>query len=284
MDKDRHRKRSHHQNYRQALLGNPQHRGSTTGGSDKLLDYRTVSSDYADRPSHSFTPRSSSATGALSFSDYEYAPAGQYSPQQTHGPPSAYQVDEGQLSRRSDYDSPYLTSLNYDINQESQALPRSRENITNLSDPRHRQSVPIEGLSNQFDSQSYYGLGQLPPSNSLGTQVPASFQPSSAYAAAGDLGQVGFQPAFSDPNFIQSPSYGAQQPQIRSQPQMQSSETNSERHANRLRLIKQTNSHSLHGRLLEARASLLKLTQWLLDNIEPLGESGKLAKDASNIC
>lgn len=47
------------------------------------------------------------------------------------------------------------------------------------------------------------------------------------------------------------------------------------------RLIKQTNTHSIHGRLVEARTSLLALSRWLLQNLELLGEQDQNYQSAS---
>ncbi|KAL9124554.1 MAG: hypothetical protein Q9217_006125 [Psora testacea] len=227
-------------------------------------------------PGHPSTTAPSVPSSAITqdIGGYGYPHGQQFQPQQTPGGAFSYQAGYQQHPQRAQQNPQYPHQAMYALPQQPQLQHQSPFNT--LPPYQQRQTTAVEVLSTQFGGQQYYNNGEVPTASaSISYQTPA-FQQTAHYSLPEDLGRSTLTSGYPvvDPHFSQasaSEPTGQQQQQRQQRQQRQQGQSITTADAAYQQLLRQTNTLITQSRLIEARQSLLQLSAWLLNNIEPLG-------------
>ena len=282
MERDRHsRRRSYQAQHRPALGGNLQYRSSTSLGVEDTRGRRTSSSAYPIRQSQLLPPQDPSTTTAISdtingqsIGDYGWSQTSPYSSQLTHELSADYTTNDLQLSHRDVPDPIYARQVAYGSDQLSRGNVGSRQTLRTASTYQTLPPTSSGYLSTQLENQSYHGLGHDPISDTFGTHTTTSYNQSLPYAYSEQHEPQTLTPIYTEPTYLQNSGYtNEHQLQQTDYGRLESQQkTTQDDFAPYDRLLRKTNSHTLEGRLVDARSSLLRLSRGLLENSERLGK------------
>ena len=285
MDRNRHSRQFYNQfNHRGALGESRHHRDSTFQEVDSSERDR-IRSSSSTRTSQSGQIRDSrtrrSASSALSVQDPsqpDYAPAPPISSQRLQSPLGSSQFEHPQLSFRNGRNSVSSSQLGY-----GSAAPSFTFNIS-TGYPSVQPTTP-DNLSNQFEGQLYYGSGTFQPPGPMGLQGVSSQGQALPQVNLDDFQRHGEISGFDGGVSYQASDFAILPPQFDTNQQQSSPPVDArDRYGVYEQLLRRTNTHTLAGRLREARVTLLELATWLTDNVEPLGKSKFQLGNSSNIC
>ena len=257
MDDEEQRRRQ----YRQAFHEPTRTGGSVTSGAGDLRGRPSTNS--ANRARHA--QPIPNTTSLPNVEGYGYATAQQYQSQQAQGQAFAYQTPFPQNPQRSQQYPQYPQQMFYAMPQHAHG---QNQHPTALGDPlpyQQRQSTAVEVLSTHFGGQNYYNTNESQAPATANLYPGASFQQSVQYQPSTELSQPPLISDFTptDSNLV-SPASDF--------PQRQQSQSTPDTLAALGQLLRQANSLTTQGRLLEARQPLLTMSQRLVDNVESLGK------------
>ena len=199
---------------------------------------------------------------------FGYAQGQQYATPQMQGNTLQYQGDYSQDPQRQQQYPQYASQLMYSVPQQVQ--PQSPYDTVPQFQPR--QSAAIEVLSTQFGVPQYYNPGEATsapgPATIAQQYAPSQFQHPIQYQPSASQGRSSLQPTyptgmadFSQPS---APDVEQQNPEATKYDQAYSQYQEA---------LKQTFENTRAGRLEEAGASLLEISEWLLGHAAELGMS-----------
>ena len=193
-------------------------------------------------------------------STYMNAQALPNSPPHAHGPPSQYQMGNTDFQKRSGQISQQRFQGAFDNNQRSTVQAQDNYSRKPTQKPRTQHFIPNQDLPVEYADPLQHTFNDS--FSNLTTSSNAFMVSPGIIAPAG-------QSAL--PNESRQPrvEVGGQH-QAQNQIHQPSNPSNAFAEYNRL--IKQTNTHSINSRLMEARSSLSRLSRWLMQNLEPLGK------------
>ena len=211
------------------------------------------------------------AGGSHELAGFGYAPAQQYATTPMQPTSFSYQPDYLQESQRHRYPQ-YQSQMMYNVAQQ----PPQQSPYQPVGQYQPRQSAAVEVLSSQFEMpQQYYNHSGV--STVSGTAVlpqgyqTAAYQQPMQYNPPSALGRSTLASSYptTAPDYSQAGS-----PEEPAQPE-QEPDTRAEQFANYQTALRETNESTSRGRLIEAAASLEKLSEWLLTNAAGLGMLAK---------
>ena len=193
-------------------------------------------------------------------STYMNAQALPNSPPHAHGPPSQYQMGNTDFQKRSGQISQQRFQDAFDNNQRSTVQAQDNYSRKPTQKPRTQHFIPNQDLPVEYAD---------PLQHTFNDSFPNLTTSSNAFMVSPGIIAPAGQSAL--PNESRQPrvEVGGQH-QAQNQIHQPSNPSNAFAEYNRL--IKQTNTHSINGRLMEARSSLSRLSRWLMQNLEPLGK------------
>lgn len=191
---------------------------------------------------------------------YGYAPSQRYPSQQSFGPAYTYPPDYSQHpgQRGLSYSQNPQPTTYYSVDSLPQAHNTHNLPLNEQAPFQQRHSSAIESLPHQHGAVQYYN-----PGVSQASLVSDTYP----YASSGDFGQTQVVPghASGDPG-LQHMS-GTRQPQQQAPPDPSTSHD---------QLLRQVNTFTSHGRLVEARPLLIRLSTNLVDHVPTLGTFSSL--------
>ena len=236
-------------------------RDAGTDGSDRfrqpqLLAARTPTS----------APLTVSGGNPQLLGGFGYTQGQQYATPQMQGNPLQYQSDFSPDHQRQQQYPQYASQMMYSVPQQVQ--PQSPYDTVPQYQPR--QSAAIEVLSTQFGVPQYYNPGEptsAPGPATIAQQyAPSQFQQPIQYQPSTPQGRSSLQPTypagmadFSQPS---APDADQQNPEATKYDQAYNQYQEA---------LKQTFENTRAGRLEEAGASLLEISEWLLGHAADLG-------------
>ena len=259
-DEEQRRRQTGRANYRQAFREQTQTGGSVTTGAGDLRGRPSTNTVNRIRQTQSIQ----NAASPPNVEGYGYATAQQYPPQQAQGQHFAYQAAFSQNPQRGQHYPQYQQQMIYAMPQHAQVQSQPPTALGDTPPYQQRQSTAVEVLSTQFGGQQYYNTGESQAPAAANLYSGTSFQQSMQYPPSAELGQPPLVPDYTstDSTFLNPTS---------DFPQRQQQESAQDPLIALGHLLRQTNSLTTQGRLLEARQPLLTMSQRLVDNVESLG-------------
>ena len=274
---DHRRRRLQHQGHRQALPDNSQFgdAASSDAGGFALPSQSSIRSSQFLSQTASNNASIHSTVSAQDYGPAEYAQVSPYAPPQVHGPSSTFQSSYSQLPAQSQHFPQYPPPSGFSTHQHNQ--PGQHPDVAggHSSAYQQRQAVAIEVLSDQFGSHTYYDTNQGQSQAGFTSRSTSATQQSIQYTSPGQFPQQAPASSYAlgNTHFAARSGYDPSWQQQQQQQQQQTeAKSNADPYAYYNVELRQTNSLTLEDRLIEARSSLSKLMNWIVDNIEVLGK------------
>lgn len=212
-------------------------------------------------------PLSAGAGNPQDMGGFGYVQGQQYTTSQMQGPAFQFHSEFLQEHQRQPQYPQYPPQMMFNVPQQ----PPPQSPYDPVSQYQPRQSAAVEVLSSQFDVPQYFNPGES-TSVSRATPVPqqyptALYQQQVPYNAPTDLERSALAPTYHtmDPKISQTATAEASDAQRREPDRYDYAYDRYQR------ALRETNENTSRGSLLEARASLITISEWLLGHAEDLG-------------